>query len=68
MNSLFSELFKDFFGGILGVCETIWGLFGGRFEGFFKAFRGKTIHNNAKNYKSLIFYYLNIALNSLVNE
>ena len=31
MNSLFSEFFKEFSGVILGVCETIWGLFGGHF-------------------------------------
>ena len=33
MNSLFSEFFREFSGGILEVCETIWGLFGGHFAG-----------------------------------
>ena len=31
INSLFSEFFKQFSGVILGVCETIWRLFGGSF-------------------------------------
>ena len=36
MNSLLNEFFKEFPGGILGVCETIWGLFGGNIEGNLK--------------------------------
>ena len=33
MNSLFSEFFKKFSGVILGVCDTIWRLFGGHLGG-----------------------------------
>ena len=33
MNSLFSELFRKFSGVILGVCDTIWRLFGGHLGG-----------------------------------
>ena len=36
MNSLFDEFFREFSRAILGVCETIWGLFGGNFEGNLK--------------------------------
>ena len=48
MNSLFSEFFREFPGGILGVCETIWGLFGGNFEGFLKEHYSKNSEQTAK--------------------
>ena len=57
MNSLFSEFFRKFSGGILGVCETILGLFWGHFGCVLGGFRGKNCSKNKNNCKSLIFYY-----------
>ena len=56
MNSLFSELFRKFSGVILGVCETIWRLFGGHFGGVCEDLGGKTIQRvNAKTGKAVFF-------------
>ena len=68
MNSLFSEFFGEFSGVILGVCETIWGLFGSHFEGNWKEFEGKTIQKTKKNSPKPYFLLFKIALNSLFNE
>ena len=69
MNSLFSEFFKEFWGVILGVCETTWGLFGGHFEGVWEEIRGESYSKNKnkqQNLYLLLFTYL--ALGSLFNE
>ena len=68
MNSLFSEFFREFSGVILGVCDTIWRLFGGHFGGVLVGFRRKNYSKNVEKYKNLIFYYFKIALNRLFNE
>ena len=62
------RLFGDYLGVILEVCETIWGSFGKCFGRILKKKRQKNYSENRKNYKNLIVYYLNIALNSLFNE
>ena len=49
MNRLFDELFKEFPGGILGVCETIWRLSGAVFgECFGPILGGKTYQKHQK--------------------
>jgi hypothetical protein len=61
MNRLFSEFFRKCSRGILGVCETIWGLFGGHFGGIWGKIRGKTIQKAKQAAKTLFFYYFKIA-------
>ena len=69
MNSLFSEFFRKFSGGILGVCETIWRLFGGHLGGVLWGFRGKDYSTSKrKNWKKLYFLLFKIALDSLFIE
>ena len=68
MKILFSKFFSDFSVMILGVCETIWGLFGGHFGGVLVGFRGKNYSKDTQNYKNLIFYDISIAFNRLFNE
>ena len=66
MNSLFSEFFKEFSGVILGVCETIWGLFGGQFGSVLGGFRRKNYSKNKKKCKNPIFYYLKTTSNQFI--
>ena len=69
MNRLFSEFFKEFSGVILGVCETIWRLFGVILEVFCEDFEGENYSTSKrKNYKNLIFLLFKIALDSLFIE
>ena len=52
MNSLFSEFFREFSGGILGVFETIWGLLFGNVEGISKE---NYLNNSGTTVKTLFF-------------
>ena len=56
MNSLFSEFFREFSGGILEVCETIWGLFGGHFAGILGGIGGKNYSKNKKQTAKTLFF------------
>ena len=69
MNSLFSEFFKEFSGVILGVCDTIWRLFGGHFGGVCEGFRRENYSTSRRtNSKNYVFLLFKIALDSLFTE
>ena len=65
----YSASFSGNFRGSFWRCVRLFGgHFGGVLVGFWRKNARKTIRKTGKIYKNLIFYYLNIALNSLFNE
>ena len=65
MNSLFSEFFNEFAGAILGVCDTIWILFGGHLGGILKGFRGESYSTSKIKQPKLYFFLLKPAPDGL---
>ena len=55
MKILFSELCKNSLEGILGVCETIWGVFGGHIGYALSEFRPATIQKIQTTANTLFF-------------